>query len=161
MTPRMTRRFFLASTAAVSFARPALAQSQTVVEMLNKDPDNPRLRMVFSPRIVVVQPGDTVKFAATDPSHNSASIDGMLPEGAEAWNGKINEEIVVSFPTPGFYGYKCTPHAATGMVGLVIVEGAGMMANLEAAQGVKQRGRAAKVWEEIWAEVAEMEFATS
>ncbi|MEM9394725.1 MAG: pseudoazurin [Pseudomonadota bacterium] len=161
MTSRMTRRTFMASTAAAALATSASAQSESVVEMLNKSPDDPRLRMVFSPRIIVVKPGDTVKFAAVDRGHNSASVDGMLPDGAAEWNGKINEEVTVSFDAPGFYGYKCTPHAATGMVGLVIVEGEGMMANLEAAKGVKQRGRAAKVWDEIWAEVDAMEFATA
>ncbi|MEM1079366.1 MAG: pseudoazurin [Pseudomonadota bacterium] len=161
MTLRMTRRVFVASAAVATLSSRATAQSETVIEMLNKDPENPRLRMVFSPRVTVIKPGDTVRFAPTDRGHNSASIDGMLPDGAETWNGKINEEISVSFPAPGFYGYKCTPHAATGMVGLVIVEGEGMMANLEAAQGVKQRGRATKVWDEIWAEVAGMTFAAS
>ena len=45
----------------------------------------------------------------------------MMPSGAKAWNGKMNEEIVVEFTEEGVYGYKCTPHYILGMVGLVIV----------------------------------------
>lgn len=80
-------------------------------------------------------------FKSVDRGHNSASIDGMLPEGAEEWNGKINDDIEVTFDKPGFYGYKCKPHATVGMVGLVVVEGEGKLDNLEAAQGVRQRGK--------------------
>ena len=167
MSELIKRRTLLttaASAAALATALPlrAIAESTThTVEMLNKHPDDPKLRQVFVPRIVVVKPGDTVTFTATDRSHNSASSKGMIPEGAEAWKGKINEEISVTFEVPGFYGYNCTPHASVGMVGLVIVEGEGMMDNFEDAKGVRQRGKARGVWEEIWAEVDGMELMTS
>ena len=45
----------------------------------------------------------------------------MLPEGAQSWNGGLNEELVVKFDKEGVYGYKCTPHYILGMVGLVVV----------------------------------------
>ena len=85
----------------------------------------------------------------------------MIPDGVDGWDGKINDEVEATLDQPGFYGYQCTPHASVGMVGLVIVEGEGMMDNLEAAQGVRQRGKARAVWEEIWEEVAAMEVATA
>jgi pseudoazurin len=93
-----------------------------------------------------------VSFVPTDRSHNSASIDGMIPEAAEPWDGRINQSIDVTLTVPGIYGYKCTPHLALGMAGLIIVEGEGKLDNLEAAKAVRQRGRATQVWEEIWAE---------
>ena len=161
MTANITRRAFVATASALMVAKPALAQTVHEVQMLNVHPDDPRLRQVYLPRIRVAQPGDTVRFVAVDRGHNSASVRDMVPEGAEGWNGQINEEVEIVLDTPGFYGYQCTPHASVGMVGLVVIEGDGMMDNLEAAQGVRQRGRARAVWEEIWEEVAGMEFATS
>ena len=77
--------------------------------------------MVFEPSVINIQPGDSVKLLNTNPGHNAASINEMMPSGAKAWNGKMNEEIVVEFTEEGVYGYKCTPHYILGMVGLVIV----------------------------------------
>ena len=77
--------------------------------------------MVFEPPVIKVKPGDSVKWIATNPGHNTASIDEMLPEGAQSWNGGLNEELVVKFDKEGVYGYKCTPHYILGMVGLVVV----------------------------------------
>jgi len=159
----INRRQTLALGAAAlgTAAAPRLARAQTThtVDMLNQDPDNPRQRMVFSPRILVVQPGDTVDFLSTNPGHNSVSTDGMIPEGAEGWEGRINQDVSNTFDVPGFYGYHCTPHLMMGMVGLVIVEGDGMMDNLAAAKDVRQRGNAADAWEEIWSEVAERGYS--
>lgn len=159
----ITRRSLLLSAAAsvpLAWAVPRrpLAATTHEVQMLNSHPENRSLRMVFLPRVLVVEPGDTVTFVAADKGHNSASSDGMIPDGAEGWSGKINEAISVTLETPGFYGYQCAPHYAAGMVGLVIVRGAGMMENLEAAKSVRQRGKAKAVWGDIWAEVEGMDL---
>lgn len=163
MTLPITRRRTLAMAGAavlVPLAAPRLGRAAALheVQMLNVHPDNPRQRMVFLPRVLVIQPGDTVTFLATDGGHNSAIIDGMIPEGAEGWNGRINEEVSVTPEVPGFYGYQCTPHYAMGMVGLIVVEGDGMMDNYEAVREVRQRGRAAQAFDEIWAEVEGMDL---
>ena len=165
MPIRQNRRAVLMSAAAaisvLATSRSALASTAHEVQMLNTHPEDKKLRQVFFPRILVVEPGDTVNFVSVDRSHNSASVEGMLPEGAEAWKGKVSQDIEVTFETPGLYGYQCTPHATLGMVGLVIVKGEGMMDNLEAAQSVRQRGKAKQVWDEIWAEVEAMEDLTA
>ncbi len=150
------RRTVLIGMAAVA-ASNNLAFAQTVhnVEMLNKDPEDSKRRMIFSPLIHVIEPGDTVKFLPTDKGHNTVSIKGMLPEGVEPWKSKINQEFDLTLEKPGVYGYVCQPHATMGMVGLIIVKGEGMTDNLEAAKAAKHRGRAKKVWEEIWARVEE------
>lgn len=164
MTRDISRRTVLAGAIAttgglaLAAARPVWAATTHTVQMLNVDPDDRKKRMVFAPRILVVQPGDTVVFEPTDRGHNSAAIDNMLPDGAEPWNGRINEEVEVTLDQPGFYGYICPPHQAMGMVGLVIVEGDGMMDNAEAARAVRHRGRAADAWDEIWAEVDAMDL---
>jgi pseudoazurin len=155
----LNRRSFALSAGALALIGTQLPLSTSAlaaevqIQMLNVDPDDRKRRMIFDPLITVVEAGDTVKFVATDKSHNTASIEGMLPEGSTPWKGKINEEVTITFDVPGFYGYKCTPHQGMGMVGLVIVRGDGMLANYEAARSVEHRGRAKKVWEEIWAEV--------
>ncbi len=161
MTLKMTRRTAIATGTAALLARPALAQDATVheVQMLNADPENPRTRMIFLPRVVVAQPGDTIKFIATDRGHNSESIEEMMPEGVEGWEGDINDDVEFVVETPGFYGYKCTPHNSVGMVGLVIVQGDGMSDNLEAAKDVRQRGKARQIWDEIWEEVDALDLA--
>ncbi len=158
MTLKLQRRTLLMAAGA-SMMLPAttgLAMTEHVVQMLNKHPENDKLRQVFFPRIIAVQPGDTVTFQATDRGHNSASTDGMVPDGAEGWKGSISKDVSVTFDTPGFYGYRCVPHASLGMVGLVVVEGDGKLDNLAAAQGVNQRGKAKAAWDEIWAEAEAM-----
>jgi len=90
------------------------------VQMLNKGEAG---NMVFEPGALSIAAGDTVKFIATDRGHNAESIKGMIPEGAEAFAGKVNEEIEVTLETDGFYGVMCKPHFAMGMV-MVIKVGA-------------------------------------
>lgn len=159
MVRLIDRRRLLVASAAFSIAGPALLKpvpsfaAETEILMLNRHPDDPRRVMVFEPLIATIESGDTVKFVATDNSHNSESIEGMVPEGGPTWKGRINEEISVTIDVPGLYGYRCLPHQAMGMVGLIIVRGDGMTANYEAAKAVEHRGRAKQVWDEIWATV--------
>lgn len=89
------------------------------VQMLNKDSEG--RPMQFEPAFLQIAPGDTVTFVATTKGHNSESILNMVPEAAETWKGKINEEITVTFTEEGFYAYKCQPHLGLGMVGLIQV----------------------------------------
>ena len=77
--------------------------------------------MVFEPAVLKIDIGDTVTFVATDAAHNSASIPGMIPPNANAWNGQLSRDISVTFDIPGVYGYQCTPHAMMAMVGIIQV----------------------------------------
>jgi pseudoazurin len=95
------------------------AQAETFhVKMLN---GNEHGSMLYEPDYLVVEPGDTVKFLATQRGHNAASIDGFLPEGAKPFKGQIDQEIEVTFRIPGLYGVKCSPHYDMGMVMLIQV----------------------------------------
>ena len=49
--------------------------------------------MVFEPAVLTIKKGDTVKFVATDVSHNSSSVDGMIPAGATPWVGALSQDI--------------------------------------------------------------------
>lgn len=98
---------------------PAAALAETrEVRMLNRNATGP---MPFEPEYLVIQPGDTVKFLATDPGHNAASIADMIPEGGAKFIGKIDEEIEVTLDAPGIWGIKCSPHYTMGMAMLIQV----------------------------------------
>ena len=75
--------------------------------------------MVFEPGFLRVEVGDTINFIATDMSHNTESIAGLIPEGAQGWSGTINENVSVVIDKEGVYVYQCTPHLILGMVGVI------------------------------------------
>ena len=106
--------------------------------------------MHFEPSMLTVAPGDTVHFLPTSPSHNAEAIKGMLPDGVEPFVGKMNEEISVTFDKPGLYGFKCKPHYAMGMVGVIIV---GDPVNAEAAKAVNHPGKAKELLAALLAKV--------
>jgi pseudoazurin len=135
-------------------AAPEVEANGTVIEiqMFTKDPDNASGLQVFKPRVVTAKVGDTIKFVPTDPTHQSDSIAGMIPEGTKGWEGKVNQEVSYVIPKEGVYGYKCTPHYAAGMIGLVIVGEGAALANLEAAKGVTHPGLAAREFEKAFTE---------
>ena len=78
--------------------------------------------MVFEPAVLSIKKGDTVKFVATDVAHNSSSVEGMIPEGAEPWVGPMNQDIKVTLTEEGVYVYQCTPHNMMAMIGVIKVE---------------------------------------
>lgn len=88
------------------------------VLMLNKSGSD---RMVFEPSFVQAAPGDTVKFVVGDKGHNAETVDGMIPDGAAAFGGKINEEFEVVLDVEGLYAVMCKPHYAMGMVMTIAV----------------------------------------
>jgi pseudoazurin len=103
----------------------ALAESHEV-QMLNTGSDGV---MVFEPAVLSINPGDSVTFKATNPGHNSESMAGMVPDGAEGWQGGMGQEVTVTFDQDGVYVYQCTPHLMMAMVGVIKV---GSGSNLEA-----------------------------
>ena len=114
----MTR--FMASAAALALLVGGAAFAETYeVQMLNVGSDGER--MVFEPAFLQIAPGDTVKFLPTDKGHNAESILEMMPEGADAFKGRINEEIEVTLTEEGVYAVQCKPHYAMGMVMTVAV----------------------------------------
>ena len=88
------------------------------IEMKNAGEDG---TMVFEPGVIKVSVGDTINFVLTDQLHNSASLPGMIPAGAEPWTGGINQEISITLDKEGVYVYNCTPHAMMAMVGVIQV----------------------------------------
>lgn len=138
-----------AAIALLTIAGSANAEEH-VVQMLNKGEKG---SMVFQPALIRAVPGDTIKFVPTDKSHNAEIIKGMIPDGAEAFKGKASEEITVTLTKEGVYGVKCAPHYGMGMVALIVV---GKPVNLEAAEGVKQIGKAKPVFADLFAEATKV-----
>ena len=89
-----------------------------IVKMLNAGKEG---MMVFEPAVLSIKKGDTVKFVATDVAHNSSSVEGMIPEGAQPWVGPMNQDIEVTLTEEGVYVYQCTPHNMMAMIGIIKV----------------------------------------
>jgi pseudoazurin len=146
---RIMLSLLAAATFAATAAWNAAFAADHQVQMLNKSPEG--VIMQFEPAFLKIASGDTVTFVPADKGHNSESILEMLPEGAEPWKGKINEEVTVTFAQDGLYGFKCQPHFGMGMVGLIQVGES--TANLDAAKMAKLPGKAKPRMAELMAQV--------
>lgn len=119
------------------------------VKMLNKGESG---AMVFEPAFIAAKPGDIINFVPVDKGHNVESIKDMLPDGVEPFKSEMSKSFSLTVTTEGLYGVKCTPHFAMGMVALIQV---GAPSNLDAVKAVPQKGKAAKRFEEIFAQVVQ------
>lgn len=118
-------------TAAEDVVKVELSEgSEHIVKMLNSGEGG---QMIFEPAVLKVSVGDTIHFKASDMSHNSASIDGMLPDGAESWSGQMNMDISVTLDTEGVYVYQCDPHVMMAMIGVIQVGEAVNMSEIKTA----------------------------
>jgi len=99
------------------FLQAANAADMTI-EMLNKRDDG--AKMVYGTDIARVEVGTSITWIPAQKGHNVEFIAG--PDGWKApKKSKINEEVTITFDTPGVYLYQCTPHATMGMIALVVV----------------------------------------
>lgn len=114
----MFRNFALGLATAALMGSAAFADV-VEIKMLNVGSDG--ARMVFEPDFVQLAPGDTIKFLATDRGHNAETVEGMIPDSAEGFTGRINEEVEVTLTEEGVYAIICKPHYAMGMVMIVAV----------------------------------------
>ena len=118
-------------SAQVDVKKVELSQgSEHIVKMLNSGEGG---QMIFEPAVIKVSIGDTIHFKATDMSHNSASVEGMLPDGASSWAGQLNQDISVTLDTEGVYVYQCDPHAMMAMIGVIQVGNAVNMDEIKQA----------------------------
>lgn len=75
--------------------------------------------MVMEPAFLKIELGDTVRFTPSDASHNAQSL--VSPKGASGFNTPMGKTAVVEFKQEGAYLYKCLPHFALGMLGVIQV----------------------------------------
>jgi pseudoazurin len=128
-----------------AFAPAGAAEIQ--VKMLNKGAEG---MMVFEPALVKAAPGDTVKFIPTDKTPNAETIPGMLPDGAQAVTGKVDEEVTMVVDKEGIYGIRCKPHYGMGMVAMIIV---GKPVNEQQAKAVVHPGKAKTTFTNLFAKM--------
>jgi len=101
----------LALTLLITLSSLTTFSEEHTVKMLNA-----------GPAVLSIKKGDTVKFIATDMSHNSSSVEGMIPDGAEPWVGGLSQNVEVTLTKEGVYVYQCTPHNMMAMIGVIKVE---------------------------------------
>jgi pseudoazurin len=94
--------------------------SDMTIQMLNKDIGSKK-RNIYSPALIQIELGDTVKWVATDRGHNVEFVRGAVPEGVKPFRSALGKDVSYTFSTPGAYVFKCTPHYGLGMVGIIIV----------------------------------------
>lgn len=140
----------LLAAAVIGATAGAASAADHEVKMLNKGESGV---MVFEPAFVQAEPGDTIRFIPTDKSHDAASIKGMIPEGAEPFTGKLNEELDVTLTAEGVYGVRCVPHYAMGMVMLIAV--GDPSSNLEAAKAAKNPKKAQERLDAAFAQIGQ------
>jgi len=97
--------------------------------------------LIFNPLVIKINPGDEVAWRNMS-THNSESIDGLIPEGAEKWNSPMSQNYQRTFTQEGIYVYKCTPHIGAGMGGVIIV---GNPVNLEQIKNADVTGAAGRL----------------
>ena len=113
------KKFFI-SLLLVMFSANVFAADVTI-EMLNKNKETKK-RMVYSQELVKIDVGQTIEWVPTDKGHNVEMLAG--PDGYELpKKTKLNDPVSIKFDVPGIYLYQCSPHAALGMIGIVVVGG--------------------------------------
>ena len=108
----------LLSTAIVCGTSFAALADTIEVEMLNQNDAGER--MVFSQELIRAEVGDVIRFLPTDKSHNAQSVKGAVPEGQEAFKGKMNKVVEFAVTETGMSAIVCLPHQSLGMVALVV-----------------------------------------
>ena len=120
---------------ATIFLQAANAADMTI-EMLNKRDDG--AKMVYGTDIARVEVGTSITWIPAQKGHNVEFIAG--PDGWKApKKSKINEEVTITFDTPGVYLYQCTPHATMGMIALVVVGDGGNDVSKAKVRGKSKR----------------------
>jgi|LWDU01.1.fsa_nt_gi pseudoazurin len=82
---------------------------------------------VFKPDTIYINVGDSVAWRNMN-SHNTVSVEGLIPEGAKSWASKLGENLKVTLDVEGVYAFVCQPHIGFGMVGIIVV---GKPSNIE------------------------------
>ena len=97
--------------------------------------------LIYNPLVVTIAPGDSVSWTNMS-THNTESLEGLIPEGAEMWVSDMSENYTRTFTQEGIYVYKCTPHFGAGMGGAIIV---GEPVNLEQIKNAGAKGAAKRL----------------
>jgi pseudoazurin len=123
MKRRSALPFVTLSACALLAASSAEAGSNHVVNVVT---DYAGGRMYFEPKVLHVNPGDTVTWVNNlAEEHNIISFPDGYPEGAANFHSplfeKAGDQWSATFTVEGTYEYHCLPHLPMGMHGTIIV----------------------------------------
>lgn len=108
--------------------------------------------LAFNPLVIKIAPGDTVAWNNMN-THNVEMMEGLIPEGTEAFKSDMSQDFSHTFEEEGIYVYQCTPHIGAGMGGAVIV---GEPKNLDAVKAADVKGGLKRVADKAIAEAESM-----
>ncbi len=124
-------------------------------------------RQFFEPAVLLIQPGDTVRWVNATGTHSTTAYsaeDGRaqgIPQGAPSWDSEVIAEPGKSFEISilpdapeGSYAYFCAPHETLGMVGLLVV---GRFTDLDEAFLDRLPGQARAEMERLIEEARQLE----
>jgi pseudoazurin len=114
----------LLSACILSGASTAMAESRNYV--VNVVTDYAGGRMYFEPKVLHINPGDTVTWInKIAEEHNVITFPDGYPKGASSFHSplfeKAGDQWSATFTVEGTYEYHCLPHLPMGMHGMVIV----------------------------------------
>jgi len=94
--------------------------------LVNVMSDEAAGRMYFEPKVLLINPGDTVTWVNRgDEEHDIITFPDGYPEGADAFQSPLfehaGEQWSHLFAKEGTYEYHCLPHLPMGMHGMIIV----------------------------------------
>jgi pseudoazurin len=112
------RKLLMTAALLVGSAVPAFAET-IEIQLLNENEAGDR--MVFSQELIRAEVGDVIRFIATDRSHNAQSVRDALPEGQEAFRGRMNQDVEYIVTEAGLTAVVGQPHESMGMVALIVV----------------------------------------
>ena len=112
------RKLLMTAALLIGSAVPAFAET-IEIQLLNENEAGDR--MVFSQELIRAEVGDVIRFIATDRSHNAQSVKDALPEGQEAFRGRMNQDVEYIVTESGLTAVVCQPHESMGMVALIVV----------------------------------------
>ena len=112
------RKLLMTAALLVGSTVPAFAET-IEIQLLNENEAGDR--MVFSQELIRAEVGDVIRFIATDRSHNAQSVKDAIPEGQEAFRGRMNQDVDYIVTETGLTAVVCQPHESMGMVALIVV----------------------------------------
>ena len=112
------RNLLITTALLIGSALPVFADT-IEIQMLNENAAGDR--MVFSQELILAEVGDVIQFIATDRSHNAQSVRDALPEGQEAFKGRMSQDVQYLVTETGLTAVVCQPHQTMGMVALIVV----------------------------------------
>jgi plastocyanin len=79
--------------------------------------------LVFSPKELVIDAGDTVVWTNTSGTHNVNGSKSVYPSNPESFGNDLGTQWIYSFVfnLPGVYDYRCDTHWTSGMTGTITV----------------------------------------